>query len=74
MLRELKKDPHRIVGMTVTFDNDEILLLTDRGQVEKVAVSSLSCSDRYSNGSFIIDVAESGKVEKLWRLNKEDIE
>ncbi len=67
MLRELKKDPHRIVGMTVGNNNESIQLITNTMKVETLAIESLSYSDRYSNGSFIIDVAEAGHVEKLWK-------
>ena len=73
MLRELKKDPHRIVGMTIGKETEEILLFTSRGHVEKVGLSTLSYSDRYSNGSFLIDVADSGNVEKLWAINKAEV-
>ncbi|WP_042348485.1 DNA topoisomerase IV subunit A [Bacillus massiliigorillae] len=66
MLRELKNNPHRLVGMAVCEETDAVILLTDRAQVEEVMVTSLSYSDRYSNGSFVIDIGESGNIEKLW--------
>lgn len=69
MLRELKKDPHRIVGMTVCKNNEGIQLLTNAMRVETIEVENLSYSDRYSNGSFVIDIAETGVVEKLWKAN-----
>ena len=68
MLRELKNNPHRIVGMCVSTDQDDLLLLSERGVGEIVSVSSLSYSDRYSNGSFIIDVSESGNVQSMLKL------
>ncbi|MGM9926371.1 MAG: DNA topoisomerase IV subunit A [Bacillus sp. (in: firmicutes)] len=72
MLRELKKDPHRIVGMTVCQNVGHILLLTNSGRVEQIEVSSLSFSDRYSNGSFVVDAAETGNVEKLWKIDLQE--
>lgn len=69
MLRELKKDPHRIVGMTVCKNNESIQLLTNVMKVETIEIENLSYSDRYSNGSFVMDVAETGAVEKLWKAN-----
>ncbi|MEH6944513.1 DNA topoisomerase IV subunit A [Bacillus sp. JJ722] len=66
MLRELKNNPHRLVGMEVCEETDSVILLSDRAQIEEVTVTSLSYSDRYSNGSFVVDVGDSGNVEKLW--------
>ena len=70
MLRELKNNPHRIVGFTNCNEDETLLLMTEKGKVEPISVASLSYSDRYSNGSFIIDVAESGNVTQLMKVNK----
>ncbi|MGM9922772.1 MAG: DNA topoisomerase IV subunit A [Bacillus sp. (in: firmicutes)] len=67
MLRELKSNPHRLVGMAVCEEGDTITLLTERAETVEMAVSSLKYTDRYSNGSFMVDVAESGQIKKMWR-------
>lgn len=66
MLRELKNNPHRLVGMAVCEETDSVILQTDRAHIEEVTVTSLSFSDRYSNGSFVVDVGDSGNIDKLW--------
>ncbi len=72
MLRELKNNPHRLVGTAIAREGDEFLLLTDKGKQQNVLPEALNYSDRYTNGSFVLDTAESGQVDKLWRIAKED--
>ncbi|HEY4553035.1 MAG TPA: DNA topoisomerase IV subunit A [Bacillaceae bacterium] len=66
MLRELKKNPHRIAGMKMVADSDRVTLLTEKGQEEILFPSSYKFSDRYSNGSFALDEAISGAVKDIW--------
>ena len=73
MLRELKKNPHRLVGMEIAGENDRLMLHTSQGVTEEVSMQALSFSDRYSNGSFVIDTADSGQVEELWIIPSETI-
>ncbi|MFS0782118.1 DNA topoisomerase IV subunit A [Bacillus sp. 1P06AnD] len=70
MLRELKNNPHRVAGAAIATDQDQMLLMTEKGILEEVEVSSLSTSDRYSNGSFIIDTAEHGEIVQMWKQRK----
>lgn len=70
MLRELKSNPHRIVGCVITRANDDIFIETEKGHVEAIKASGIRFNDRYSNGSFIIDESESGKAKGIWK--KED--
>lgn len=79
MLRELKTNPHRIVASVLTADEDETLFIrTETGTVETLSAASLRSSDRYSNGSFIIDSDEAGNVVDMWKapskLGKEEME
>mgnify|MGYP006355319003 FL=1 len=71
MLRELKKNPHRLVGMEIAGENDRLMLHTSQGVTEEISMQALSFSDRYSNGSFVIDTADSGQVEELWIIPSE---
>lgn len=61
-LRELKNNPHRLIGMTMVDDQDELILLTEKGKEESIPISTLRFNDRYSNGSFIIDEKTDGKA------------
>ncbi|MEG9297672.1 DNA topoisomerase IV subunit A [Mangrovibacillus sp. Mu-81] len=66
MLRELKSNPHRVVRIEVVKDTDTIELITNKRKTENVKISDLRANDRYSNGSFVIDEAESGPVTETW--------
>ncbi|MEZ7793564.1 DNA topoisomerase IV subunit A [Niallia circulans] len=66
MLRELKANPHRIVGMTIAGAQDIIYLQTEKGDIESLKAADLRFNDRYSNGSFVIDETEAGKIVELW--------
>ncbi|ALC90331.1 DNA gyrase subunit A [Bacillus sp. FJAT-18017] len=67
VLRELKSNPHRITGFESTEGGDVINILTEKGQTFAINTNDLKFSDRYSNGSFIVDETESGKVTTLWK-------
>ncbi|MBS4207408.1 DNA topoisomerase IV subunit A [Bacillus sp. FJAT-50079] len=71
MLRELKNNPHRIIGMKFVGQNQDVTIQTDKEVQEQVNVSSIRYNDRYSNGSFILDEAESGRTIELW-VNEQD--
>ncbi|WP_307339143.1 DNA topoisomerase IV subunit A [Metabacillus malikii] len=72
MLRELKNQPHRIIGAVVTHSKGDVYLETERGTIEAIDISSLRPNDRYSNGSFVIDEQESGTVKTVWFTPAED--
>ncbi|MBS4199093.1 DNA topoisomerase IV subunit A [Bacillus sp. FJAT-49732] len=67
LLRELKNNPHRIIGMKVVDNRDELTLVTEKGQEEVIHSSNIRFNDRYSNGSFVMDEAKSGKAEALFK-------
>ncbi|KIL48768.1 DNA topoisomerase IV subunit A [Jeotgalibacillus alimentarius] len=67
MLRELKKNPHRLVQLFKIEADDEYILETDKEIRTSVTPVKLRPNDRYSNGSFIIDEAEKGTVIKAWK-------
>ncbi|PAQ13966.1 DNA gyrase subunit A [Bacillaceae bacterium SAOS 7] len=68
MLRELKTNPHRVVGVEWVESIEQMVLQTEKGQTETFDFHSLKKSDRYSNGSFVIDEKESGVVTRVWQL------
>ncbi|MEW8970700.1 MAG: DNA topoisomerase IV subunit A, partial [Mesobacillus sp.] len=52
MLRELKANPHRIIGVEAVRDEDEVFFQTEKQQIVSLKASELRFNDRYSNGSF----------------------
>lgn len=71
MLRELKKHPHRIVGMVITNNHETAFVESEKGTIESIAINELRYNDRYSNGSFILDEEENGTIIHLWTEKKE---
>jgi len=67
MLRELKRKSHRIKGFMTIYENESIYFATVKGEVHHTVPLELSASDRYSNGSFVIDVDHQGEVTEVWK-------
>ncbi|MBN3555542.1 DNA topoisomerase IV subunit A [Fictibacillus nanhaiensis] len=69
MVRELKSNPHRIVGMKlVTADDIQFVLETSSGRVETIAAANYKPADRYNNGSFVVDTGETGPITRIKSL------
>lgn len=73
MLRELKKNPHRVVGVFACALADTIAAETEKGERIETTVKSLRANDRYSNGSFFTDEDETGPVTDVWRIPASDV-
>ncbi|MFB4169117.1 DNA topoisomerase IV subunit A [Virgibacillus sp. JSM 102003] len=67
MLRELKSKPHRVKGLFMVDENDTISIRTTNGNTHSIYPLELSTSDRYSNGSFVIDSDNEGEVSEVWK-------
>ncbi|MCC2249669.1 DNA topoisomerase IV subunit A [Virgibacillus sp. AGTR] len=67
MLRELKSKPHRIRGFFLINEDDTLDFQTSDGTTHSIFPLELSNSDRYSNGSFIIDADTHGEVVEAWK-------
>ncbi|MBU5594176.1 DNA topoisomerase IV subunit A [Amphibacillus sp. MSJ-3] len=67
MLRELKGKPHRVAGFVEVYPDQKVNILTESGQVLTLHPMELSISDRYSNGSFVLDTDELGEVTSAWK-------
>ncbi|MEH7552420.1 DNA topoisomerase IV subunit A [Bacillus altitudinis] len=65
MLRELKKNPHRIVAVIAASLHDTLEIDTEKGATVPLDISTLRANDRYSNGSFILDEEEQGEVTQV---------
>jgi len=72
MLRELKKEPHRIRGALIVEDGDHVLLRTEKGHSVEIAISDLRHVDRYNNGSFVVDQETDGEIVDVWKVIKEE--
>lgn len=59
-LRELKRQPHRIMLVTNVSNDMDISIITDTNKQIEIDRASHQSTDRYSNGSFIMDPATDG--------------
>ncbi|GAB2548667.1 DNA topoisomerase IV subunit A [Gracilibacillus alcaliphilus] len=65
MLRELKAKPHRLVGFELTREEDQFTLITAKQENHTVKPFTLPLSDRYSNGSYVVDTDTIGEVTRV---------
>ncbi|GAF24127.1 topoisomerase IV subunit A [Bacillus sp. JCM 19047] len=66
LLRELKSNPHRLVGFKkITPDTKLFLVETDQDEHIFVDPSKYRKADRYSNGSYAFDENDRGKARRL---------
>ncbi|MDX1769992.1 MAG: DNA gyrase C-terminal beta-propeller domain-containing protein, partial [Planococcaceae bacterium] len=72
VLRELKSNAHRVSGVYYVENQDQIIIETTKGARELVDTKPIRVSDRYSNGSFIIDTDKDGDVVRVWKVNKQE--
>ncbi|UFU01156.1 DNA topoisomerase IV subunit A [Radiobacillus kanasensis] len=72
MLRELKKNPHRVAGFEIVSESDAIQFQTSKGTIQSINPIELPKSDRYSNGSYVIDSDEQGEVTDVWTVAQYD--
>ncbi|EIT86654.1 DNA topoisomerase IV subunit A [Fictibacillus macauensis ZFHKF-1] len=62
MLRELKKNPHRVVAVEVIDGTTRFEWQSTKGDLGLIDPSELKWADRYNNGAFLVDQAEVGDV------------
>jgi len=66
VLRELKRDPHRVVDfMTIPSGNPALEIITSRERTHDVMPTDHPLSGRYSNGSFVVDTDVEGQPVRL---------
>ena len=70
IIRELKGNPHHVIGFVFADEGQRIQIETDKGIIETVNSSDIRFNDRYSNGSFIFDESESGKAVSIWNQSE----
>ena len=64
LLKELKKNPHRIVAAYVVRDETYYTLYSDK-HAETGEISNIHLSEQYTNGSFVVDTNEFGNVKSM---------
>lgn len=64
LLKELKKNPHRIVSAYVVRDETYYTLYSDK-HAETGEISNIHLSEQYTNGSFVVDTNEFGNVKSM---------
>ncbi|PPA71892.1 DNA topoisomerase IV subunit A [Jeotgalibacillus proteolyticus] len=68
MLRELKKNPHRVVNVFVlSTEYNQVIVESVKGIRTHINPATYRINDRYSNGSFVIDETETGKINSAWQ-------
>jgi topoisomerase IV subunit A len=72
ILRELKANPHYVIGFVFVKDGDIVYIQTEKGTIESVNSSDLRFNDRYSNGSFLLDETDSGATKEIWSIANEN--
>ncbi|SDZ58333.1 topoisomerase-4 subunit A [Evansella caseinilytica] len=72
MLKELKRYPHRVAALLAVKKNGKVWMEGEKGMQEAVDVSTVRHSDRYTNGSFLLDTTETGEVADVWYEPGED--
>ena len=59
IMRELKRNPHRIVLARIIAE-DKVQLITDHQEEVTISYAAHSFGDRYSNGAYILDIDSQG--------------
>ncbi|MCO4328373.1 DNA topoisomerase IV subunit A [Staphylococcus hyicus] len=65
ILKELKKNPHRIVDAKVCRPEHAFFTLCSDSNQFDGHVNDIHLSEQYTNGSFVVDVAEFGEIKHL---------
>ncbi|MFD1926684.1 DNA topoisomerase IV subunit A [Sporosarcina siberiensis] len=74
ILKELKTNPHRIVGAKMVANDEIIVLSTEKEHKTALLAGSLRAADRSSNGSFVTDEKKDGFVTHIYKDPKAEIE
>lgn len=65
LLKELKKNPHRIVDAAVVKEGQQTYTIFSNSNEESGNINEVHLSEQYTNGSFIIDVEDFGQVVSM---------
>ncbi|HDF9060965.1 TPA: DNA topoisomerase IV subunit A [Staphylococcus aureus] len=66
LLKELKKNPHRIVAAHVVTGEHSQYTLYSKSNEERGLINDIHKSEQYTNGSFIVDTDDFGEVIDMY--------
>lgn len=67
VLKELKSNPHRIIGASLVKPGETVILATNKDNKIPVEAGTLRLVDRLSNGSALINESKDGKVVTVYK-------
>ena len=62
-----------VVGVRIVGENDELMLITNMGQIIRTRVSEISVYSRNTQGVRIMNTAEDEKIVSIARIREEDL-
>lgn len=65
LLKELKKNPHRVVAARVCYPENSTFTLCSENEYYHGQISDIHLSEQYTNGSFVVDVTTFGEIKHL---------
>lgn len=65
LLKELKKNPHRVVAARVCHPENNTFTLCSENEHYQGKISDIHLSEQYTNGSFVVDVTTFGEIKHL---------
>lgn len=74
VLKELKTNPHRVIGAKIVANDEILVLATDKDVKVPVLAGSLRPVDRSSNGSVIVNESKMGITTHLFKDPKAEVE
>ena len=67
ILKELKTNPHRVIGALLATNDETIILATENHEKVPVQAGTLRLVNRQSNGSAVVDEKKEGSVIQLYK-------
>lgn len=65
LLKELKKQPHRIVDAKICRQDDTKYRITSEQNSHEGQIKEIHLSEQYTNGSFVVDTKTFGDIQQL---------
>ncbi|MFO3688774.1 DNA topoisomerase IV subunit A [Staphylococcus felis] len=65
LLKELKKQPHRIVDAKICRQDDTKYRITSEQNSHEGQIKEIHLSEQYTNGSFVVDIQTFGDIQQL---------
>ena len=73
-VRDIKTDRNGpVIGITCVYENDEVLMMTARGKIQRVAVREIRSTGRNTHGVRIMSLEEGDALAAIARVPPEEI-